>query len=73
MARRGKINLRESRDIIERPVRSRKYAYYILIVCEDENTGPYYFDKFKTLFEAIWPKETVYVKPIGTGRNSLGL
>lgn len=73
MARRGKLNEQETKDVIERPARSRKYTYHILIACEDKNTEPYYFGKYKQLFEDIWPKETLFLKPIGTGRNSLGV
>lgn len=73
MARKGKLNYKETKDIIERPARNRKYTYHILIACEDENTEPYYFNKFKLMFEEIWPKETLFLKPIGTGRNSLGV
>ena len=73
MARRGKLNEQQARDVIERPARSRKYTYHILIACEDENTEPYYFEKYKQQFEEIWPKETLFLRPIGTGRNSLGV
>lgn len=73
MARRGKLNEKQARDVIERPARSRKYTYHILIACEDENTEPYYFEKYKQRFEDIWPKETLFLRPIGTGRNSLGV
>lgn len=40
-----------------------------MIVCEDQNTEPYYFDKFKKLF----PNDTVYVKNVGTGKKPLGI
>lgn len=73
MARRGKLNEKQAKDAIERPARDRKYTYHILIACEDENTEPYYFGEYKKLFEEIWPKETLFLKPIGTGRNSLGV
>ena len=73
MAKRGKLNIHDAKDVIERPARSRKYTYHILIACEDENTEPYYFNKYKKKFEEIWPKETLFLKPIGTGRNSLGV
>lgn len=73
MARRGKLNEQQTRDVIERPARSRKYTYHILIACEDENTEPYYFEKYKQMFEEIWPKDTLFLRPIGTGRNSLGV
>ncbi len=74
MARRGKIA--KSVELIEedvRPVRSRKYVYYVLIVCEDQNTEPAYFKQFEDLFDGLLPEETVYVRRVGTGRNSLGV
>lgn len=73
MARRGKLNEQQTKDVIERPARSRKYTYHILVACEDENTEPYYFEKYKQQFEEIWPQKTLYLRPIGTGRNSLGV
>lgn len=73
MARRGKLNEKQARDVIARPARSRKYTYHILIACEDENTEPYYFEKYRHRFEEIWPKDTLFLRPIGTGRNSLGV
>lgn len=71
MAKRGKLNKIKSVATIERPVRSRKYTYYILIVCEDERTEPDYFEKYQQLFFKILPRETIYIRPVGTGRNSL--
>jgi hypothetical protein len=62
-----------SRDIDERPVKWRKYAHLFLIVCEDESTEPYYFEKFKEIFDEIYPNETVFLRPVGTGRNSKGV
>lgn len=73
MARKGKLNNKQTENDIERPANDRKYTYHILIACEDENTEPYYFGEYKKLFEEIWPKETLFLKPIGTGRNSLGV
>lgn len=74
MARRGKIKIAvEPIEEETRPVRSRKYVYFVLIVCEDENTEPAYFKQFEDLFEDLLPEETVYVKRVGTGRNSLGV
>lgn len=73
MARRGKLNEKQAKDAIERPANDRKYTYHILIACEDKNTEPYYFGEYKKLFEEIWPKETLFLKPIGTGRNSKGV
>jgi len=74
MARRGKINnVVEPIEDAVRPVRSKKYVYFVLIVCEDQNTEPSYFKQFENLFEGLWPEETVYVRRVGTGRNSLGV
>ena len=74
MARRGKIEkIVEPIEEAVRPVRSKKYVYFVLIVCEDQNTEPAYFKQFENLFEGLLPEETVYVKRVGTGRNSLGV
>lgn len=73
MARKGKLSEVTTIASIERPPRSRKYTYYILIVCEDESTEPDYFARYKQRFLDILPKETVYLRPIGSGRNSLGV
>lgn len=70
MAKKGKIeNKFPLRDTEERPVRQRKYKYWILIVCEDEKTEPYYFETIKKQF----PDETVFIRPFGTGRSSKGV
>lgn len=69
MAKRGKVKkLHRSKDI-ERPLRIRKYKQYFLIVCEDEKTEPSYFIQFKDSF----PEDTMYVKPVGTGKDSKGV
>jgi hypothetical protein len=73
MARKGKLNNKQTESDIERPASNRKYTYHILIACEDQTTEPEYFKEYKDLFEAIWPKKTLFLKPIGTGRNSLGV
>ena len=73
MARKGKLNNKQTESDIERPANDRKYTYHILIACEDQTTEPEYFKEYKDSFEAIWPKETLFLKPIGTGRNSLGV
>ena len=74
MAERGKVKKSfPSRDIDERPIRWRKYGLLFLIVCEDESTEPEYFKKFKEIFDKIYPSETVFLRPIGTGRNSKGV
>ena len=73
MAKRGSVKQQVVKDEIERPARSRKYTYHILIVCEDENTEKYYFQRYADRFQNIWPNETVYLKAVGSGRNSLGV
>ena len=74
MARRGRIEkVVEPVDVEVRPVRSRRYVYFVLIVCEDKNTEPEYFKQFEDLFENLLPEDTVFVKRVGTGRNSLGV
>ena len=42
-----------------RPARSKKYVYFVLIVCEDQNTEPAYFKQFENLFEGLLPEETI--------------
>ena len=61
MAKRGSVKQQVVKDEIERPARSRKYTYHILIVCEDENTEKYYFQRYADRFQNIWPNETVYL------------
>ena len=74
MAKRGKIEKGvEPIEEAVRPARSKKYVYFVLIVCEDQNTEPAYFKQFENLFEGLLPEETIYVKRVGTGRNSLGV
>ncbi len=69
MAKKGKINKKNTKDAIERPVRYRKYLQFFLIVCEDESTEPFYFEKFRALF----PEHTLFLKTVGTGRDPLGV
>jgi RloB-like protein len=69
MAKKGKVNKFQDRESDERPVRFRRYQYLFLIVCEDENTEPLYFTNFK---EQI-PEETIYLRPVGTGRDAKGV
>lgn len=74
MAKRGKVKSSHAREeTAARPFRPRKYEYHILIVCEDENTEPAYFGRFKAKFERLLPKKTVFLFAKGTGRNSLGV
>jgi hypothetical protein len=69
MARKGKLGQKSKRDTIERPVRFKRYGHLFLIVCEDENTEPQYFKQFVNLF----PKETLYLKTVGTGLDPKGV
>ncbi|KAA6302870.1 MAG: hypothetical protein EZS26_001040 [Candidatus Ordinivivax streblomastigis] len=70
MARKIKLQTQiRSQERETRPVRIRKYKMYILIVCEDTKTEPAYFESFKKLF----PKETVFLRSIGTGKDPLGV
>jgi hypothetical protein len=70
VAKAGIINkLVSASDRNERPVRLKNYQQFMLIACEDQNTEPFYFESFQHLF----PAETFYVKPVGTGRDPLGV
>ncbi len=69
MARKGNIKKTKLRDEYIRPFRPRRYDMFILIVCEDQNTEPYYFRQFKKLF----PEETVYLREVGTGKKPKGI
>ncbi|NDW11976.1 RloB domain-containing protein [Bacteroides sp. 214] len=69
MARRGKITNKQERDVIERPVRYKKYLQFFLIVCEDQNTEPTYFKQFISLF----PENTLFLKTVGTGLSPKGV
>lgn len=69
MAQKGKIKKKLTKEEDSRPFRPRRYDKFILIVCEDQNTEPYYFKKIKNSF----PKETVYLREIGTGKKPKGL
>jgi hypothetical protein len=69
MARKGKLDKKSSRDVTERPERLQRYKYIFLIVCEDQRTEPEYFSQFINLF----PPKTLYLKPIGVGRDPLGV
>jgi hypothetical protein len=69
MARKGNLDKKAARDLTKRPERLQRYKYIFLIVCEDERTEPEYFSQFINLF----PPKTLYLKPIGAGRDSLGV
>ncbi len=68
MARKGK--LKESpQDEQQRPIRIKRYAYLLLIVCEDEKTEKEYFEGFRIHF----PEKTVFLRTIGTGLDPKGV
>lgn len=70
MAKKGQAKGRSRRREKEgRPERWKVYKQYFLIVCEDEVTEPTYFEHFKDLF----PKETLFLKTVGTGLDPLGV
>jgi RloB-like protein len=69
MAKRGIVKKAEARDIDKRPTRWRRYEHFFLIVCEDSNVEPYYFDTFRDKF----PKETFFLKTVGAGRSTKGV
>ena len=53
----------------QRPVRYRNYQYLFLIVCEDEQIEPTYFEQFKKQI----PAKTLFLKTVGTGRDPQGV
>ncbi len=69
MAKRGVVKRSEPRDKYRRPIRWHKYEHFFLIVCEDGNVEPYYFDTFKIFF----PGETFFLKTVGTGKSTKGV
>ncbi len=69
MAKKGKLKEFQENELEERPIRFKRYQYLFLIVCEDENTEPTYFEHFKNQI----PKETIFLKPVGTGRDAKGV
>jgi hypothetical protein len=69
MARRGTLNKAELKEKEQRPIRWRRYPHFFLIVCEDGKTEPYYF----RTFEKYIPKETIFLRAVGTGRSSKGV
>lgn len=70
MARKGKLKKFADQGAFEqRPIRFRKYKYLFLIVCEDEKTEPAYFAQFQNQI----PPDTIFLKSVGTGRDSLGV
>lgn len=59
----------EVEEVQERPIKYRRYKYLFLIVCEDEKTEPEYFGRFQAQF----PDETLYLKPVGAGCDAKGV
>ena len=69
MGKRGKLGNKLADSHESRPIPVRAYKLFILIVCEDEKTEPYYFDGFKKLF----PARTCFIKEVGTGKKPLAI
>lgn len=69
MAKKGKLRKNQTKGENSRPLRPRRYDKFILIVCEDQNTEPYYFKRIKESF----PENTVYLREIGTGKKPKGI
>jgi len=69
MAKRGSLKKFAKKEAKERPIRFRRYKYLFLIVCEDQKTEPTYFGEYVSKI----PEETIYLKPIGTGRDPKGV
>ena len=69
MARRSNLPAKGTINLNKRPQRLKKYQYVFLIVCEDQKTEPNYFSQFIELF----PDKTLYLKPVGSGKDPLGV
>lgn len=69
MAKRGKIQGFEAVTDLQRPLRIKKYKYLYMVICEDENTEKVYFQSFQIHI----PKETIFLKAVGTGLDPLGI
>jgi hypothetical protein len=69
MAKKGKLKQHHKKCESKRPFRTKKYAQFFLIVCEDEKTEPSYFQQFQYQF----PERTMYIITIGTGRDPKGV
>lgn len=69
MAKRGKLKKFAKKEAKERPIRFRCYKYLFLIVCEDQKTEPAYFEEYISQI----PEDTIYLRPIGTGRDPKGV
>lgn len=69
MAKRGSLKKFAKKEAKERPIRFHRYKYLFLIVCEDQKTEPAYFEEYVSKI----PDDTIYLKPIGTGRDPKGV
>ncbi|EDN69839.1 abortive phage resistance protein [Beggiatoa sp. PS] len=69
MAKKGKLKQYHQKGESKRPLRLKKYKQFFLIVCEDEETEPRYFEQFQGLF----PEGTLYIRTVGTGRDPKGV
>lgn len=69
MAKRGSLKKFAKKEAKERPIRFRRYKYLFLIVCEDQKTEPEYFEEYVSKIQ----EDTIYLKPIGTGRDPKGV
>lgn len=69
MAKKGVVAKKQLKEHNKRPIRWRKYPQLFLIVCEDQNTEPYYFRTIASLF----PDETVFLRTVGAGRSAKGV
>lgn len=69
MANKGKVEKKKNQESEVRPIRVRKYKYLFLIICEDEKTEPFYFEKFRSKF----PNNTLYLETVGTGKDPKGV
>jgi hypothetical protein len=72
MAKKGKIRHSKGHQTEERPIRSRIYKQFFLIVCEDEATEPAYFEQFQRELDKL-ATETMFLKRVGTGKDPKGV
>lgn len=67
-----KFTKKSTKEEEKRPLRTRKYKQFFLVVCEDEATEPAYFRQFKDEFDKISP-ETMFFEVVGTGKDQKGV
>ncbi len=67
-----KSTKKSAKEEEKRPLRTRKYKQFFLVVCEDEATEPAYFKQFKEEFDKISP-ETMFFEVVGTGKDQKGV